>query len=142
MGEGVEADASTIEVLTSPAAMMAVISGGALGISAILQPNRVTGLSLCPVFHLTGVLCPFCGMTRSFVSITHTRFSEALDYNLGSPLIYGAFVWMLYASIRDLRLKQYSSLPSVPKWLLRTWLSLTIPIFAWLFWSRWLSSVF
>jgi hypothetical protein len=121
---------------------MALISGGALGISAILQPSRVTGLSLCPIFHLTGVLCPFCGMTRSFVSITHARFSEAIDYNLGSPLIYGAFVWMLYASIRDLRLKQYGSFPSAPKWLFRAWLWMSIPVFAWLFWSRWLSSVF
>jgi len=142
MDEGAEVDASKIDILKSPAAMMAVISGGALGISAILQPSRVTGLSLCPIFHLTGVLCPFCGMTRSFVSITHARFSEAIDYNLGSPLIYGAFVWMLYASIRDLRLKQYGSFPSAPKWLFRAWLWMSIPVFAWLFWSRWLSSVF
>ncbi|MCS5527154.1 MAG: DUF2752 domain-containing protein, partial [Candidatus Poseidoniales archaeon] len=85
MNEGAEVDASRIDILKSPAAMMAVISGGTLGISAILQPNRVTGLSLCPIFHYTGVLCPFCGMTRSFVSITHANFSEAIDYNLGSP---------------------------------------------------------
>lgn len=141
MDEGAEVDSSRIDILKSPAAMMAVISGGALSISAILQPNRVTGLSLCPVFHLTGVLCPFCGMTRSFVSITHARFSEALDYNLGSPLIYGAFVWMLYASIRDLRLKQYDAIPSSPKWLYHTWLWISIPVFAWLFWSRWLSNL-
>ena len=141
MDEGLEVDTSTIDILTSPAAMMAVISGGALSISAILQPNRVTGLSLCPVFHLTGVLCPFCGMTRSFVSITHARFSEALDYNLGSPLIYAAFVWMLYASIRDLRAGQYKDVPSAPKWLHKSWLILTIPVFAWLFWSRWLSNL-
>jgi hypothetical protein len=142
MDEGAGVDASTIEILKSPASLMALISGGALGISAILQPSRVTGLSLCPIFHLTGVLCPFCGMTRSFVSITHARFSEAIDYNLGSPLIYGAFVWILYASIRDLRLKQYGSFPSAPKWLFRAWLWMSIPVFAWLFWSRWLSSVF
>ena len=142
MVEGVEADASTFEILTSPAAMMATISGGALGISAILQPNRVSSLRLCPIFHLTGIDCPFCGMTRSFVSITHARFSEALDYNLGSPLIYAAFVWMLFASIRDLRSGQYKDAPSAPKWLHNSWLIITIPVFAWLFWSRWLSSVF
>ncbi|MCS5527527.1 MAG: hypothetical protein NZ774_06655, partial [Candidatus Poseidoniales archaeon] len=59
-----------------------------------------------------------------------------------SPLIYGAFVWMLYASIRDLRLKQYGTFPSAPKWLFRAWLLVTIPVFAWLFWSRWLSNLF
>ncbi len=141
MAEGAEVDASTFEILTSPAAMVATITGGALGISAILQPNRVTGLSLCPVFHLTGIQCPFCGMTRSFVSITHARFSEALDYNPGSLLIYAAFIWMFFASIRDLRLKQYNSIPSVPRWLYLAWLCATIPIFAWLFWSRWLSNL-
>jgi hypothetical protein len=141
MVKGAEADASTFEILTSPAAMMATISGGALAISAILQPNRVTGLSFCPVFHLTGIECPFCGMTRSFVSITHARFSEALDYNPGSLLIYAAFVWMLYASIRDLKNGQYKNVPSASKWLHNSWLIFTIPVFAWLFWSRWLSNL-
>lgn len=142
MAKEVDAPPSLIDVVSSPAAFTAIISGGALSVSAILNPNRVTGLNLCPIFHLTGIECPFCGMTRSFVSITHARFSEALDYNIGSPLIYGAFVWMLYASIRDLRLGQYKDIPSAPKWLHNSWLIITIPVFAWLFWSRWLSGVF
>ncbi|MBT4059949.1 MAG: DUF2752 domain-containing protein [Euryarchaeota archaeon] len=142
MGEGSEVDASRIKIFTSPAAIMAAITGGALAVSAILNPVRVTGLSLCPISHLIGIECPFCGMTRSFVSITHARFSEALDYNLGSPLIYGAFVWMLFASIRDLRLGQYKDIPSTPIWLYKSWLTVTIPVFAWLFWSRWLSNLF
>jgi hypothetical protein len=142
MAKEVDAPPSLIDVVSSPAAFNAVISGGALSVSAILNPNRITGLSLCPIFHLTGIECPFCGMTRSFVSITHARFSEALDYNLGSPLIYAAFVWMLFASIRDLRSGQYKDVPSAPKWLHNSWLIITIPVFAWLFWSRWLSSVF
>jgi hypothetical protein len=142
MAKEVDAPPSLIDVVRSPAAIIAAISGGALAVSSILNPSRVTELSLCPIFHLTGVECPFCGMTRSFVSITHARFSEALDYNIGSPLIYGAFVWMLYASIRDLRLGRYKEIPSTPKWLYKSWLMVTIPVFAWLFWSRWLSNLF
>ncbi len=142
MMEASDVGVSENSFIRSPAAIMAAISGGALAVSAILNPSKVTGLSLCPIFHLTGVECPFCGMTRSFVSITHARFSEALDYNLGSPLIYGAFVWMLFASIRDLRNGQYKDIPSTPKWLYNWWLALTIPVFAWLFWSRWLSNLF
>ena len=141
MGKVIGIDSSTIDVARSPAAIIAAISGGTLAVSAILNPRNVTGLSLCPIFHLTGIECPFCGMTRSFVSITHARFSEALDYNLGSPLIYGAFVWMLYASIRDLRNGQFNNTPSTPKWLYNSWLALTIPVFVWLFWSRWLSNL-
>ena len=141
MIEASDVGVSENSFIRSPAAIMAAISGGALAVSAILNPSKVTGLSLCPIFHLTGVECPFCGMTRSFVSITHARFSEALDYNLGSPLIYGAFVWMLYASIRDLRNGQFNNTPSTPKWLYNSWLALTIPVFVWLFWSRWLSNL-
>ena len=127
--------------IRSPAAIMAAISGGTLSVSAILNPSKVTGLSLCPIFHMTGVECPFCGMTRSFVSIAHARFSEALDYNIGSPLIYVAFVWMLFVSVRDLKLGQHKEIPSTPKWLYKSWLMVTIPVFAWLFWSRWLSNL-
>ena len=136
MGDGFVSEISKGDIIRSPAAIMAAISGGALAVSAVLNPTRVTGLSLCPIFHLTGFECPFCGMTRSFVSITHGRFSEALDYNIGSPLIYAAFLWMLYASVRDLIKGQYKDTPSAPKWLYKAWLLTTIPVFCWLFWSR------
>ena len=132
-------DTSMYDVVRSPAAVMAVVSGGALTVSAILSPAKMAGTSLCPLFHLTGVQCPFCGMTRAFISITHADFAEAIDYNPGSPLIYGAFIWMLYSSIRDLRSRQVKLMPSTPRFLYIGWLTLTIPVFAWLFWSRWLS---
>ena len=133
---------SNIDIIRSPSALMAAISGGALAVSALLKPSKVTELSLCPVFHLTGFECPFCGMTRSFVSITHGRFSEALDYNPGSMLIYGAFVWMLYISVRNLIQGQFKEIPHTPKWMYKAWITLTIPIFAWLFWSRLVSNLF
>ena len=132
-------DTSMYDVVRSPAAFMAVVSGGALTVSAILSPAKMAGTSLCPLFHLTGVQCPFCGMTRAFISITHADFAEAIDYNPGSPLIYGAFIWMLYSSIRDLRSRQVKLMPSTPRLLYFGWLTLTIPVFAWLYWSRWLS---
>ena len=135
-------EVSKIDILRSPSAIMAAISGGALAVSAVLKPSKVTELSLCPVFHLTGFECPFCGMTRSFVSITHGRFSEALDYNLGSPLIYGAFLWMTYASFRDLIQGQFKEMPHTPKWMYKSWITVTIPIFIWLSWSRLASQFF
>ena len=143
MGGGPEPEEiSKIDIIRSPSALMAAISGGALAVSALLKPSKVTELSLCPVFHLTGFECPFCGMTRSFVSITHGRFSESLDYNPGSLLIYGAFVWMLYISVRDLIQGQFKEIPYTPKWMYKVWITLTIPIFAWLFWSRLVSGLF
>lgn len=134
-----EVGSSLSEMVRSPAALMAAISGGALSVSAILQPAKMAGTSLCPFFHLTGIQCPFCGMTRAFISITHADFADAIEYNLGSPLIYGAFIWMLYAAIRDLKSRQFSLMPSTPRLLYLGWLTLTIPVLAWMFWSRWLS---
>jgi hypothetical protein len=142
VGEESEVGLSAVEVVRSPAAMMATISGGALSVSAILQPAKMAGTSLCPFFHLTGIQCPFCGMTRAFISITHADFAEAIEYNPGSPLIYGAFIWMLFASLRDLRSRQFRLTPSTPRLLYWSWLALTIPVFAWLYWSRWLSLLF
>ena len=55
------------------------IASGALLTSAILPHGEVDGLNLCPWFHLTGHQCPFCGMTRGFVAMTHFDFQAALD---------------------------------------------------------------
>ena len=123
-------------VIRSPASLTATFTGGALMVSAILQPNRITTLSLCPIFHLTGIECPFCGMTRSFVSITHGDFAQAIDYNPGSPLIYAAFVWIFLVSLKDMATKQFENFPRIPRWLMQSWLLITCSIFAWLFWER------
>ena len=75
------------------------IASGALLTSAILPHGEVDGLNLCPWFHLTGHQCPFCGMTRGFVAMTHFDFQAALDFNLGTPLVYLAFVYFALRSI-------------------------------------------
>ena len=76
-----------------------VIASGALITSAILPHGEIDGLNLCPHYYLTGQECPFCGMTRGFVAITHLDLKSALDFNLGTPLIYLAFI---YVSLRSL----------------------------------------
>ena len=65
-----------------------VIASGALITSAILPHGDIDGFNLCPHYYLTGQECPFCGMTRGFVAITHLDLKSALDFNLGTPLIY------------------------------------------------------
>ena len=70
-----------------------VIASGALITSAILPHGEVDSLNLCPWYHLTGHQCPFCGMTRGFVAMTHIDYQAAIDFNLGTPLVYIAFVY-------------------------------------------------
>lgn len=55
---------------------------------------------VCPVHWLTGIPCPGCGMTRSFVAIARGQLPTALDYHPLGPLLFGGFlVWALQGAI-------------------------------------------
>ena len=110
------------------------IASGALITSAILPHGDIDGLNLCPHYYLTGQECPFCGMTRGFVAITHLDLKSALDFNLGTPLIYLAFI---YVSLRSLvsiisDIKEFK----IPKPIYNLWLVSTITVFAIMAWNR------
>ena len=85
----------------------------------------VDGMKLCPIFHLTGHECPFCGMSRVFVSYQLFDIARAIEFNPGSPLIYGAFVYMFWGSVQALY-KEKTALKPVKKesfyysWLIPT----------------------
>ncbi len=68
---------------------------GILGASLLLPPPGADGAighlpSVCPFYNLTGLPCPGCGLTRSFVCLGHARWHEALHWH---PL-----GWLLYAA--------------------------------------------
>jgi hypothetical protein len=42
----------------------------------------------CPIRHWLGVICPSCGLTRSFVALASGRIDLALDYHLFGPIIF------------------------------------------------------
>ena len=111
-----------------------VIASGALITSAILPHGDIDGLNLCPHYYLTGQECPFCGMTRGFVAITHLDLKSALDFNLGTPLIYLAFIYLslryLVSIISDI--KEFK----IPKPIYNLWLFSTITVFAIMAWNR------
>ena len=111
-----------------------IIASGALITSAILPHGQVDSLNLCPWYHLTGHQCPFCGMTRGFVAMTHIDFQAAIDFNLGTPLVYIAFVYFSLRSIipRIIEGKEIQ----VPKPAYNIWLISTIAVFAVMAWDR------
>ncbi|MGF1975057.1 MAG: DUF2752 domain-containing protein [Nostoc sp. CmiSLP01] len=41
--------------------------------------------------HLTGIPCPTCGMTRSFMAIAQGNFPQAVVENLFGPLLFASF---------------------------------------------------
>lgn len=52
--------------------------------------------SLCLFYHLTGLPCPGCGLTRSFVSLGHGHFAEALHWHPLGPVLFllCALLWL------------------------------------------------
>jgi Protein of unknown function (DUF2752) len=48
----------------------------------------------CPLFVMTGLHCPGCGLTRGFHALFHGDILGAIDYNLLLPFffIFGAYI--------------------------------------------------
>ena len=111
-----------------------VVTGGALATSFVLPHGGVDDLKLCPFYHLTGTECPFCGMTRGFVAITHLDLKSALDFNLGTPLIYLAFIYLSLRSLVPIAsdIKEFK----IPNSIYNLWLFSTITVFAIMAWNR------
>ena len=111
-----------------------IIASGALITSAILPHGQVDSLNLCPWYHLTGHQCPFCGMTRGFVAMTHIDFQAAIDFNLGTPLVYIAFVYFSLRSIIPIIVEGKEI--QMPKPAYNIWLISTIVVFGVMAWER------
>lgn len=111
------------ETVTPPAPrwhLDALVLAGAVGIvllAALMTPSDAAlalfGFEIptvCTIRRLTGVACPGCGLTRSFVYLAHGALLPAFRMNvLGPPLfalVAGQIpwrVWRLGRAWRDLR---------------------------------------
>tara|TARA_Y100001968_G_C19391600_1_gene735912 strand:+ start:243 stop:659 length:417 start_codon:yes stop_codon:yes gene_type:complete len=115
-----------------------VVTGGALATSFILPHGEIDGLRLCPIYHLTGIECPFCGMTRGFVAISHLDPVAATEFNLGSPLIYAAFVAIFFRSLWSWKNNRLTNQPEFPKPIFVIWSLIGIVTFGYLLYQRWI----
>ena len=72
-------------------------AGAAMLTVAVAQPliAHGTGGVPCPLRSLTGLPCPFCGMTRGVTALVHGRVADAALFNPGSVLIVLAAVLLL-----------------------------------------------
>ncbi len=55
--------------------------------------------SMCLIYHIFGVRCPGCGMTRAISSAVHGNFEQALRYNW---LVVFVLPLLCYAWLRTL----------------------------------------
>jgi hypothetical protein len=73
--------------------------GGAamLGIAAVRPMLPVTVGPPCPLRTLTGIPCPFCGMTRGVTALVHGQLSAAFSFNPGAFLMVAMAIVLLIA---------------------------------------------
>jgi Protein of unknown function (DUF2752) len=70
---------------------------GALVTAFVVTPALSTsGPTVCPMHLITGLPCPGCGLTRSWVATAHGRISDAFSYNIFGPISFAAmFVFVV-----------------------------------------------
>jgi hypothetical protein len=82
---------SSIERVLAAAALI----GGAAGAFVVAWFNPVTAgfFPQCPLYQMTGLACPGCGLTRGFHALLHGDVLTALDYNAMLPFYVLFFVY-------------------------------------------------
>jgi hypothetical protein len=86
---------------TNAGAMFLLLSGVFAASVLLPLPRGRSGQigrlpSICLFYHLTGLPCPGCGLTRSFVSLGHGHLLEALHWHPLGPAIFLLFglLWL------------------------------------------------
>ena len=72
------------ERLTAAAGVAAMVAGS--GVVAYFDPTQANFLPVCPLYSLTGLACPGCGLTRGFHALFHGDVLTALDFNALIPV--------------------------------------------------------
>jgi hypothetical protein len=86
---------STIERLLAAAGILAGIGGSAF--VWFFNPANAGFFPVCPLFQMTGIACPGCGMTRGFHALFHGEILTALDFNAMVPLWAFVFAYLFAA---------------------------------------------
>ena len=77
------------------AACAAAMSAVALAVW-FYNPSTAGFFPVCPLYKMTGLACPGCGMTRGLHALLHGDLLGALDYNLLLPpiLVFFGYVFV------------------------------------------------
>ena len=95
-------ESSNIERILAATGILAIVGGS--GVVWYFNPSNVNFLPVCPLYSMTGIACPGCGLTRGFHALFHGDILTALDYNALIPifaLVFGYFfLSMLLVAVR------------------------------------------
>lgn len=88
---------STIERILAGAGVVATTTGAL--IVGYFNPTTVRFFPVCPLYSVTGILCPGCGLTRGFHALFHGDVLTALHFNALLPVYLCFFSYLLAALI-------------------------------------------
>lgn len=90
-----------MQTATAPVAIdlkqLRLVGAAMLGAAAVLPALPAPDVVLCPLRRMTGVPCPFCGMTRAVTSAVHGDLAASLFFNPGGIFLIVAAVLLLLA---------------------------------------------
>ncbi len=86
--ENAVAETSAAARISAAAALVLGTVGA--GFVWYFNPSNVGFFPVCPLYAMTGLACPGCGLTRGFHALFHGDLLTALDYNALLPVF--AFV--------------------------------------------------
>lgn len=102
--------------------------------SALFTVQSAERFPLCLFRYVTHVDCPGCGLVRSFISISHAHWIDAVRFNALGPLVYLLFLAYLIQAFFRLFGKRPFSFRLNPG-------TLGFVLFAVLFWGQWFLKV-
>ena len=84
--------------LAGPAVCGCLLAGAATYLAAVDPAAPGTHLPACPLYELTGLWCPGCGLTRATHAVLRGNLGAAFGYNLFFPVFLGAIVvaWLAW----------------------------------------------
>jgi len=94
--------ASSLERILAGAGLLTI--GAGAFVVGYFNPTTAGFFPVCPLYTLTGIHCPGCGLTRGFHALFHGDVLTALHYNALLPifaLFFGfIFVWLFLIVVR------------------------------------------
>ena len=92
-----EIKASIIERILAGAGVIAALTGAF--VVGYFNPAMAGFFPVCPLYSVTGILCPGCGLTRGFHALFHGDVLTALHFNAMLPFYLFFFIYLFAALI-------------------------------------------
>ena len=88
-------------LLVGPIACGCLLAGAAAYVVSVDPTASDAHLPACPLYELTGLWCPGCGLTRATHALLRGHPGAALGYNVLLPFFLGAIVLGWWAWVRS-----------------------------------------